>query len=192
MSDNTQISDTETPKRTRAEIVRANGAKSKGPVSPLGKAVSSRNALRHGLTSKQIVLSDESARSYLALHRQYVEHFSPRNIVERDLVSALAIAQWRLRRLVSVETHYLGYELDRNREDIQRFVKRPDSHKSIAWTFSRAGRGSLPLIARYESTLQRTYDRTLKQLQALRAEPNKNIGKQTQDSASPVELTPAS
>lgn len=163
-----------TPKRTRAEIARANGAKSKGPVTPRGKAISSRNATKHGLTSKQIVLPDESAPSYLALHRSYVDHFSPRNVVERDLVTFLAVTRWRMRRLVSVETSYLAHELNCSSEGTGRSRQRPESHKSIARIFSRVdGRNGLPLIARYEGTLQRTYERAYNQLLALRAEPNK-------------------
>lgn len=180
-------------KPSRADIARANGAKSRGPVTPRGKAISSRNATRHGLTSSQVLLPDESDDSYRKLRRSYFDHFRPRNIVERDLVLVLAVTQWRLLRVISIETDYLTREIDADRENVRRRVKRPDSHRSIAWTFSRvSGSHALPLIVRYEASLHRTYDRAFKQLTDLRAEPNKNIGKQTQDSLPPVETNPAS
>ena len=48
----------------RAETARANGAKSQGPKTEEGKAVSSQNATKHGLRSKNIVLKDEDPQEY--------------------------------------------------------------------------------------------------------------------------------
>jgi hypothetical protein len=182
MSDETQTPEA-TPKRTRAEIARANGAKSKGPITPEGKAISSRNGLRHGIASRHVVLPDESVDSYLALHRSYVEQFEPQTKVELDLVSIMSTAQWRMRRLLSIETHYLAHETDTRRDIIRRFVDNPDPHKSLAWTFNSVSGGTaLPLLTRYESSLQRTFERALKQLQLLRAGSKPRIATRTQQS----------
>jgi hypothetical protein len=186
MSDTTPI----TPKRTRAEIARANGAKSKGPVTLEGKAISSRNAIRHGLTAKEIVLPDESESSFRALRRSFFEQFNPRNVVERELVTALAATRWRLRRLVSIETGYLAHELDCEGGKFRR-SGRPDSHKDIVRIFSRTtGRNGLPL--RYESSLQRMYQRIYKQLVDLRGQPTQNFENRTENLIGLIEVSPES
>jgi hypothetical protein len=53
------------PEKTKAEIARENGRKSKGPISEEGKQRSSRNGIRHGLSANQnTLLSMESAEEY--------------------------------------------------------------------------------------------------------------------------------
>lgn len=129
------------------------------------------------------MLPNESADSYLAFHRTYVDHFQPRTKVELDLVSIMATSRWRMRRLVSIETNYLVHELDSRRDDIRRFVDNPDPDKSLAWTFSRISGGTaLSLMTRYETSLHRTFDRALKEFQSLRAGSNPRISNRTQPS----------
>ena len=48
----------------KSETARANGAKSRGPVTPEGRAASSRNSLRHGFTAESVVLPTESQEDF--------------------------------------------------------------------------------------------------------------------------------
>src|SRR5258708_1610842 len=50
------------PTELKSETARANGAKSHGPITTEGKEKSSKNALKHGMTSRNIyILECESA-----------------------------------------------------------------------------------------------------------------------------------
>src|SRR6266550_1579419 len=70
----------------RSEAARRNGAKSNGPKTPEGKATSSMNALRHGMTAKGILLTNENPEAFHKLAGAYYEKFEPADDVERDLV----------------------------------------------------------------------------------------------------------
>ena len=64
---------------TQAQIdaARRNGAKSHGPKTPEGKAISSMNALRHGLTAQAILLTNENSEAFQTLAAAYYEKFQP-------------------------------------------------------------------------------------------------------------------
>src|ERR1051326_6466091 len=85
---------------TQAQIdaARRNGAKSQGPKTPEGKAISSANSLRHGLTAKAILLTNENPEAYAKLAAAYYEKFQHADDVECDLVDQMVIATWRLSR----------------------------------------------------------------------------------------------
>ncbi len=58
----------------RAEASRRNGAKSRGPKTPEGKAHSAQNALKHGLRArKYVVLPDEDAAAFQTLEAAFLD-----------------------------------------------------------------------------------------------------------------------
>ena len=61
-------------RQTRKQA-RQNGAKAAGTKSPAGIQQSSKNSLKHGLTSNMIVLSNESQAKFDELHQTYIETF---------------------------------------------------------------------------------------------------------------------
>jgi hypothetical protein len=163
----------------QSETARANGAKSRGPVTPQGRAASSRNSLRHGFTAQSVVLSTESQEDFQSLLDSYIDQFDPHSGVEMDLIQTMAAARWRLRRLCTIETTLLNNEMTRNSKDIKREYHNPDDLARLAWVFQNlADHGqSLALLMRYEGALNRSYDRAFKQLLLLqsahhRAQPN--------------------
>jgi hypothetical protein len=163
----------------QSETARANGAKSRGPVTPEGRAASSRNSLRHGFTAASVVLPTESSEDFQALLDSYTQQFHPQGGVEIDLIQTMAAARWRLRRISTIETTLLNNEMTRHAKDCRRELNNPDDHARLAWVFQKlADHGqSLALLMRYEGALNRSYDRAFKQLLLLqsarhRAQPN--------------------
>jgi hypothetical protein len=162
--------------QSRSEAARINGAKSKGPITPEGRARSSRNSLRHGLLAEHLLLPHEDQAHYNQVRDSYVESFQPANQPQLDLVETLAAARWRLNRLVGMEATIFEKEMFICRKDMVKqfnnMVKQFNNMskpEELAWTFDHManhGKG-LQLLLRYEGQLNRTYDRALKQLQSL-------------------------
>ena len=73
----------------RAEASRRNGAKSRGPKTPEGKARSSQNALKHGLRGqKHMLLPGESAAEYQRLEAALLEELAPEGALQAVLARA--------------------------------------------------------------------------------------------------------
>ena len=155
----------------KTQSARANGAKSHGPTTPEGRAISSRNSLTHGLSAQSIVLPAESTEDFQTLLDAHVRQFHPANHVEMELVRVMVIARWRLRRTLAIETSLLANELVRRAEDIDDEFSDMTGDDRLAWVFQRlADNGqSLALLARYEGTLGRAFDRAFKQLHLLQS-----------------------
>jgi hypothetical protein len=79
----------------RAEASRANGRLSRGPVTPEGKARSSRNGCKDGLTGKGIVLPLDAAAEVDRREAGFARSFRPTDEVERALVRQMALGSWR-------------------------------------------------------------------------------------------------
>ncbi len=169
---------------------RANDAKSTGPITPAGKSIVARNGLKHGLSASQIVLPEESQAAYKRLLNGYLDRFQPQDPVEFELVSVMAAARWRLRRITAMETSLFFNELAlREAAIVDALTKNATPDDRLAYVFKKLTDQShaVSMSVRYEGTLTRAHDRAFRQLEALRKSPTT---KQSQISALPELPTP--
>ena len=95
---------------------RLNAQKSTGPRTAAGKAASSKNALRHGLTAQQVVLEGEDAAVFDALKERFLREFNPASPMQEFLVERLIGLAWRLRRVPLFEAALLSWLAHRQAE----------------------------------------------------------------------------
>ena len=151
---------------TRAEAARANGALSHGPATDEGKARSSRNATKHGMNSRDVVLSGESQEGFDALLSDFAARYQPVGEIEQSFVFEMAAARWRLRRLVAMEAAVFEAEMERTLATPDTPSSSPAQALAIAYTNLAGGR-ALANIHRYETRLRKAYDHAFDQLTIL-------------------------
>ena len=96
--------------QARAEASRRNGAKSRGPRTPDGKARSSKNALKHGLRAqKYVVLPQEDAAEFAQFQAALLEELAPVGVMQTVLARRIGIAAWRLARADRMEAELLEF-----------------------------------------------------------------------------------
>jgi hypothetical protein len=146
---------------TPAQVLanRQNSTHSTGPRSIAGKAASSGNSYRHGLTSQQIVLPGEDATEYDELRRDLLKTYKPANAVERTLVEDIAASSWRLMRARRQETIILAKIAGDN----------PDPDVAIAEFFLEKPK-EVGRLTRYITSFERAFYRALNKLEKLQKE----------------------
>jgi hypothetical protein len=129
----------------RALASRINGARSRGPRTAAGKARSARNALKHGLCARKIiVVPEEDAAAFAAL--------------EAALAQRVVSAAWRLMRADRAEAEVLE--------------ERQFTPGRLGLAVIRDGNGtrSFETLMRYRGAALAEFMRCLRTLQALQAE----------------------
>jgi hypothetical protein len=156
---------------TRAESARINGAKSQGPKTPEGLAISSMNAVRHGITAKTLVLHNENQDQFIEILNAYCDYLLPTNQIEVDLVSDMVAARWRLRRIWRYETAILDIEMDSQAPDFEkRFEKYDEDMRGGAAFAAQVDKSKgLSTALRYDIHLSRTYRKSLEEFRRLRS-----------------------
>jgi hypothetical protein len=131
-------------------IAPAPGTKSSGPRTEIGKAIASKNALKHGIFSTNILVAPgESRPEYDTLLSGLREHFQPVGTLEDILVEKLAVSIWRCRRLIYTEAAEMRAG-------------------AIPWKFDlNSDPNVLDRLPRYEASIERSFDRTLTQLERI-------------------------
>ena len=97
--------------QNQKQASRANGAKSRGPITPEGKLASSRNATTHGMLSGTIVLGGESEERFNALLADLHAELQPQTTVEITLVENMAVARWRQMRIWGIEKANMEHQM---------------------------------------------------------------------------------
>jgi len=127
---------------------QANAQLSTGPSSPEGKAVSSQNNFRHGLTQSEsdlTFLEGESAEQYAKNLAGFQKEWKPATETEHDLVQRLATRQWLRRRALRLQNQFLN----------------PDGTITDPRQFA--------LYNRYETQHERAYNKALADLMRLKS-----------------------
>jgi hypothetical protein len=88
----------------KAKSNKQNAQQSTGPRTAAGKAKSAGNALSHGILSSHLLLPDESEEQWKELLAHLMTELQPVGTLEQILIERIAVAAWRQRRLVRVET----------------------------------------------------------------------------------------
>jgi len=101
-----------------------NAQLSTGPVTPEGKEVVARNAVKHGIFAKDLVIDVGDGREdeleYHELLAELNKDLVPVGRIEMLLIEKIAVNYWRLRRLVRYETGEIRGQLDDFRESALR------------------------------------------------------------------------
>ncbi|MCC6537643.1 MAG: hypothetical protein IT162_08855 [Bryobacterales bacterium] len=162
-------------KRRRAAS-RANGKKSRGPVTPEGKARSAANSTRHGLasanfTAASVCLFNEVKESYEQLYAALFDEHQPATATECLLIEEMAVARWRQQRIWVAESGIIDKEMcDLTPELLTKYGDNLDETLRLASSLESLADNSnaLGLLLRYEARLSRQFERCLQRFLALR------------------------
>jgi hypothetical protein len=144
-----------------------------GPRTPTGKDRSKHNALKHGIFSKIVLLKGEPRSDFDSLLSGLRDDLRPEGMLEKTLVEKLVSLIWRQRRLLMAE----GAEIRMSAEffhindltdpDTQFETRERIAEKKKLNAIARNVPNGLDRLLRYEASLERTFDRTLSQLERL-------------------------
>ncbi len=162
---------------------RANAAHSTGPRTAEGKARSRLNAMRHGLLATEAVnrvLEGAAARAaFDELTDRLENQYQPCGPVEEILVQKIAVATWRLRRLLRYEacascdeaTDDMLFHQNWKRQCPGQTNEYPDNRKKCGLEDSLLpDEDSIKLLLRYEAAVNRDLYRAIGELRKLRRE----------------------
>lgn len=143
------------------EANQRNSLKSTGPISALGKAIVSQNAVKHGILSAKISIDEKEKEDYFVFASELYSLLSPSNALESVLVDRIISNSWRLRRIVHIETLTLA-----------QIMKESWNDKTYQAVFIGTTGQSMAILSRYERTLENGLFRALRELHEIKERSN--------------------
>ena len=106
--------------RRQIRANRRNARKSTGPKTEAGKAASSANALKHGLTAAEaVVLPEEEPEDFERLREGVIADLAPAGALQVALAQRIAVLLWRLDRVARLEAElFVHGHLARQRDSL--------------------------------------------------------------------------
>ena len=141
----------------KIEANRRNALKSTGPRTERGRERAQLNALRHGMTAKQLVARDEDFGDFARFSEELRATLAPADPVEEQLVEGIVVSTWRLRRLWRTEAGIIQVS--------QRYA----DHWDKAKVASASAPDKLTQLSRYEVALERLLQRAYAALERRQA-----------------------
>ncbi|MGB8353733.1 MAG: hypothetical protein WCD79_07600 [Chthoniobacteraceae bacterium] len=93
-----------------------NAKKSTGPKTTEGRAIVRKNALKHGIRSRNVVVEGfslhENKREYTNFRHRFHEELNPVGPLEEMLVDSIVATQWRLYRVLRAESGEIALSVD--------------------------------------------------------------------------------
>lgn len=134
-----------------------NALKSTGPKSSKGKEIVCKNAIRHGILCKDVVISDEKQAEFDNFRLNLMNHLIPIGELELLLVERIVSSAWRLRRIIRVESLIYQYSLTNLYE------------KTIRNAFAGNACKNMATLSRYEVAIEKSLYKALLELKSLQA-----------------------
>lgn len=161
---------------TKKQIIanRKNAQKSTGPNTPTGKAIVSKNSLKHGLLAQQLLLPDEDENQLDQFREMLTTQLDPADLLESLMVERIIAAAWRLRRLLRIETEMMTDDLNPKtpKWDLHNLLPGSNKDHSLGASLARKP-GKMDIydkLRRYEAHIERGLYKALHQLQKIQAE----------------------
>ena len=101
---------------TNAQILanRRNAQKSTGPRTRKGRAIASKNSIKHGLLARQNVISSESQADFNLNRDRILSDLVPESPMESILADRIVILSWRLIRIDHIQNQTIDALSARN------------------------------------------------------------------------------
>jgi hypothetical protein len=153
---------------------RRNAQLSTGPRTPEGKARSAMNGFTNSFTGLTEVMTREDALARQVFIKDYIADWAPQGAIERQMATTLALDNWRLNRIKSVEENIFawgqlvnpGVRVESEFEKIENALTHANSYLVHADRINQ--------ISLYESRLNRAIAGNTRLLLARQAERRRN------------------
>jgi len=172
---------------TEAQIIanRRNAQKSTGPQTTQGKNAISQNAVKHGLSARQAVISSESQADFRLYREQILAELTPASPMESILAERIVTLSWRLKRTQRIQNQTIDAlnapDIPNLLSKLPQWLRNP-SNSASELPLGRlaikdfANARVLDLLLMYERRIEHSLYRTILELQRLNLLKKLNAG----------------